>query len=150
MDVLNMNQFAVHPRVIAPDGTVDSVTVMSKRRVTLPEGYKVDGNWLGSIANVSIFESKSARKPMQVGTSVGSVVTSVANAVKSSGGTATAVPVGAANATDEAIRAAQYQAQLNAQALLAAQRDSGNIQPAPVEVQPEEPEADAAVEDDAN
>jgi hypothetical protein len=153
MDVLNMNTHAVHPRLIGPDGKVDSVTVMPKRRVTIPDGFRVDPNWIGSVPKVSVFESKTSRIALSVGSSVGSVVAVVANAVKTQGSAQVSVPVAASNATDDAIAAAQRQAQLAAEGQLAALRDSASAQvAAPVEVAPEAPEVAEAddAEDAAN
>lgn len=64
MDILNMNEFAVHPRVITAEGKVDTVTVMPKRRVTLPDDYMVDSNWLASMPRVSVYGSSVCRKPL--------------------------------------------------------------------------------------
>jgi hypothetical protein len=64
MDVLNLNGYAVHPRIRNAEGVVDSVHIMPKRRVTLPKGFSVDSNWLASTPKVSIYESSDAKVAM--------------------------------------------------------------------------------------
>jgi len=64
MDVLNMNAHQVSVRCKGPANIKDYVTVAPKRRVTLPEGYAVDNNWLAQAENVSVFADKTAKSPI--------------------------------------------------------------------------------------
>lgn len=105
MDVLNMNDHAVHPRVIAPNGAADTVTVMAKRRVTLPEGYSVDQNWVAATSGVRIYDSRTSRNATAIGAGIAAMATRIAAGTGVPAAQITA-PVGF-TANSDAIRAAQ-------------------------------------------
>ncbi len=65
MDVLNMNPFPVHPRIIKDEtGEIDSINVMAKRRVEVPVGYSVDMNWLAGMEKVTVFANRTSTTPI--------------------------------------------------------------------------------------
>lgn len=120
MDVLNMNDHPVHPRIISPEGKVDSIHIMPKRRATLPEGYRVDTNWLASAGKVSVFDTKTSRVPIRVGApSQGLANVAAASAVNAAG----------ASTISMSVQQAQQQAIAAAQALLE-QQQNGTLPPA--------------------
>jgi hypothetical protein len=131
MDVLNMNQHPVFPRVIAPDGSHDSICVAPKRRVTIPEGYSIDLNWIGSQPNVSAFDNRSAKNPTHVGGSGGTDVTNIARIPS----VVNPQVVTAQEATEAQIQAAQREAVKRAQEALAQMQADGHVSVA--NVQPE-------------
>ena len=63
--VINMNNHAVSIKLVklAADGTVletDHITVMPKRKVELPPGFKVNTNWASKNPKVLIDSKESA------------------------------------------------------------------------------------------
>lgn len=98
MDLLNMNDYAVHPKLIGPDGKPDSIHLMGKRRVTLPDGYKVDQNWLALASKITVFESRTSRTPLKLQPAVAVPLVSVP---------VTVTPTDVQKAQSEAIRQAQ-------------------------------------------
>jgi len=67
MDVLNLNKHAVPVKLVTPDGKVDYATVAPSRRVTIPDGYKVNTNWLSQQGSkVKTFTDSKSETPMEI------------------------------------------------------------------------------------
>lgn len=58
MLVINMNTHPVSVKINGPQG-VDFVHLVKRGRVTLPEGTKVDTNWLAGAANIKVFDTET-------------------------------------------------------------------------------------------
>jgi len=66
MDVQNLNRHAIPAKLVAPDGSADYVTVQAGRRVTLPDGYTVDSNWLALTPKVRAYTDASSKTPISL------------------------------------------------------------------------------------
>lgn len=126
MDILNMNSYPVHPRIVDANGVVDSIHVMPKRRTTLPPGFTVDTNWLASAEKVSVFESRTSNTPKQMA-AAGANVAFVANA--SYGAIQLSAEQPGGPATNEQIQAAQAEAIRRAQAQMVAPAPEPEAEP---------------------
>jgi hypothetical protein len=45
MIIVNMSSVVESVKIVSKDGNLDYITVMPKRKVTIPEGFVVDSNW---------------------------------------------------------------------------------------------------------
>jgi hypothetical protein len=64
MDVLNMNPHTVSVKLKTAAGKIDYATVVKGRRVTLPDGYTVDINWLAQQSRINTYEDTVSKSPI--------------------------------------------------------------------------------------